>query len=179
MRGASRQGQPDFNSRPSARGDKDGRGNPHSTRHFNSRPSARGDRMTRCISSFASSFQFTPLREGRLPRMDGRRSAGNFNSRPSARGDALLICSHELDIIISIHAPPRGATRIRHFFWCRLSHFNSRPSARGDRPSSLSLSLTIDISIHAPPRGATFVFFVAPHKPVFQFTPLREGRQSH
>ena len=58
------------------------------TTHFNSRPSARGD-------------------------PDGgvaRRNRRDFNSRPSARGDLLLRAGRELHVI-SIHAPPRGATR--------------------------------------------------------------------
>ena len=54
---------------------------------------------------------------------------------------------------ISIHAPPRGAT-------CGA-------------PSSRSAGR---ISIHAPPRGATAVFVVERDAPLFQFTPLREGR---
>ena len=57
--------------------------------HFNSRPSARGD----CA---------------RPPEI---RRQPNFNSRPSARGDgdtrAVLVQVNH----ISIHAPPRGATR--------------------------------------------------------------------
>ena len=54
---------------------------------------------------------------------------------------------------ISIHAPPRGATR-RTRFWQLARYFNSRPSARGD---------TIGKVIEQP--GS-----------LFQFTPLREGR---
>ena len=54
-------------------------------------------------------FQFTPLREGRhVPRV-GRDAEDYFNSRPSARGD-LKKEVDLLDVIISIHAPPRGAT---------------------------------------------------------------------
>ena len=56
-------------------------------------------------------------------------------------------------IAISIHAPPRGAT----ICWKSIpahTNFNSRPSARGDRLSSADGS-SDDISIHAPPRGAT------------------------
>ena len=53
---------------------------------------------------------------------------------------------------ISIHAPPRGATARCCAFGYRL-HFNSRPSARGDSM----------IATH----GGDFLF---------QFTPLREGR---
>ena len=83
------------------------------SRNFNSRPSARGD------------FRVMP----------GGYTPGNFNSRPSARGDdlgALLV----RQLIISIHAPPRGAT-IKVFLSVPLPlHFNSRPSARGDFPAS-------------------------------------------
>ena len=77
-----------FNSRPSARGDhrlpRDEGGMPH----FNSRPSARGDVRRRASYCSGGVFQFTPLREGRL-----------------RRGDVAVPMN-----IISIHAPPRGAT---------------------------------------------------------------------
>ncbi len=91
----------------------------------------RGATRTKCASCKPTSFQFTPLREGRLhkrierivlflfqftPLREGRQNVatwqiwrGYFNSRPSARGDA-----HSAKIamycLISIHAPPRGAT---------------------------------------------------------------------
>ena len=55
--------------------------------------------------------------------------------------------------IISIHAPPRGATQFGEGTVCLSSNFNSRPSARGDDAS--------------PPQASAVVF---------QFTPLREGR---
>ena len=55
---------------------------------------------------------------------------------------------------ISIHAPPRGATK-------------HRPQYSDER----------NISIHAPPRGATRRSCPRTRKPtLFQFTPLREGR---
>ena len=57
-------------------------------------------------------FQFTPLREGRHRRyaqVDGHR--GYFNSRPSARGDDAQAANEPRPHQISIHAPPRGATR--------------------------------------------------------------------
>ena len=100
----------------------------------------------------------------------------NFNSRPSARGDERKK-GKQASAGISIHAPPRGATR------CDFSPFK-----------------LCSISIHAPPRGATssrtqsvrcsfrFQFtplregrlgLVMPRMPslLFQFTPLREGRR--
>ena len=142
-------------------------------------------------------FQFTPLREGRPALTSRRTSKSYFNSRPSARGDRLRGCAfsaqryfnsrpsargdeepmnYKKQDIISIHAPPRGATRagkragkatdifqftpLREGRRCRCcqsrgnSYFNSRPSARGDAgyPGN---SPRKTISIHAPPRGAT------------------------
>ena len=100
-------------------------------RYFNSRPSARGDPPTH-NGRTPLQFQFTPLREGR--------------PRPSTRRWPTSA--------ISIHAPPRGATRRFNGGHLHLQHFNSRPSARGDG------GLLIEGGIHL----------------LFQFTPLREGR---
>ena len=58
-------------------------------------------------------------------------------------------------IVISIHAPPRGATRGRSRS-APPRHFNSRPSARGDA----GINTPDDIT------------------KLFQFTPLREGRHT-
>ena len=127
--------------------------------HFNSRPSARGDisRIFMCV--FVKAFQFTPLREGRpnvfkkkilyllfqfTPLREGRRilsrrlggSQANFNSRPSARGD-LYYPPFGVIQLISIHAPPRGATLCIY-----------------------RLPSIVQISIHAPPRGATKARFL-------------------
>ena len=87
-----------------------------------------------------------------MPPAPRRRS--HFNSRPSARGDAFPSVLHPDGRNISIHAPPRGAT----------PH-----DCRGMRQPS--------ISIHAPPRGATAAERDAGRSKIFQFTPLREGRQ--
>ena len=148
----------------------------HDGRHFNSRPSARGD-MISLFGAFVKPFQFTPLREG----------------RPSV-GDTVSDAP-----IISIHAPPRGATGSRRLRLPPYCDFNSRPSARGDgkhrqleRESAISIhapprgATTADghffhyicISIHAPPRGATRIRIIGTTPiPLFQFTPLREGRR--
>ena len=56
--------------------------------------------------------------------------------------------------LISIHAPPRGATIRLLLILKRVRYFNSRPSARGDYLGEI-LSTKKLISIHAPPRGAT------------------------
>ena len=123
---------------------------------------------------FVNAFQFTPLREGRRIRAKRSPQAAYFNSRPSARGDDSET-TRSRSVSISIHAPPRGATRYEvtdaasgefQFTPLRegrpnafstlsvLVYFNSRPSARGDGASSSSTG------------GAA----------LFQFTPLREGR---
>ena len=189
----------DFNSRPSARGDLPGKVR-HSPRRrisihapprgatascggalrmaqdFNSRPSARGDTKGKKTTRKTAGFQFTPLREGR-PAFARRRKT---------------------PYIISIHAPPRGATRLSAHSAILAFHFNSRPSARGDalrksqcerfQPISIHAPprgattllvcnrITVEISIHAPPRGATRGFAKLIAAGQFQFTPLREGR---
>ena len=77
--------------------------------NFNSRPSARGDPAWEAACSW---FR-------------------HFNSRPSARGDQCAIWISASAGVISIPAPPRGATGP---LW-RIpptAYFNSRPSARGD-----------------------------------------------
>ena len=99
--------------------------------HFNSRPSARGD----------------------LLRGKYAQGVHNFNSRPSARGDVL-------HVVYSFHS----------------RYFNSRPSARGDPRLGKASGMHL-ISIHAPPRGATKSSKRIVCCRLFQFTPLREGRQ--
>ena len=99
-------------------------------------------------------FQFTPLREGR-------------------RTQQPLMWMKKL---ISIHAPPRGATARASSRQQRRQHFNSRPSARGDT-AGRERRTADRISIHAPPRGATAVVVICAWISLFQFTPLREGRR--
>ena len=58
--------------------------------------------------------------------------------------------------LISIHAPPRGATAKRAGAFIHAGRdFNSRPSARGDQVYGYNDLQNPSISIHAPPRGAT------------------------
>ena len=76
---------------------------------------------------------------------------------------------------ISIHAPPRGATKPASSSNALANHFNSRPSARGDRVRTF-VFVAGNISIHAPPRGATDDGTRVLKSYLFQFTPLREGR---
>ena len=121
-------------------------------------------------------FQFTPLREGRRAYGNGDDRGRIFQFTPLREGRRQDTVSR-WHVKISIHAPPRGAT-------CAIilsgdnANFNSRPSARGDWISDFFVRGDA-ISIHAPPRGATLYAEGAdPNEDVFQFTPLREGRQA-
>ena len=143
---------------------------------FNSRPSARGDDADDATLPTTLVFQFTPLREGRLaPLHYGRRRQLLFQFTPLREGRLEADVQDAYTKAISIHAPPRGATR-RRTSNSRLTDFNSRPSARGDFPT-VGITITCHyfnsrpsargdlhpcehspspcISIHAPPRGAT------------------------
>ena len=71
------------------------------------------------------------------------------------RGATLTQAEVKVLLYISIHAPPRGATFATLPKWTIFQNFNSRPSARGD-----------------PAEPAE-----APAASRFQFTPLREGRR--
>ena len=100
-----------------------------------------------------TSFQFTPLREGRRQLLPCLALPFHFNSRPSARGDFFGIKSN-LNQAISIHAPPRGATAIKAFSLSDVDIFQFTPLREG-----------------RPRRRSRWK-----HLRQFQFTPLREGR---
>ena len=142
--------------------------------NFNSRPSARGDSgcwISRCkepISIHApprgatphghvvppgTKFQFTPLREGRRRRRRAGRPDRHFNSRPSARGDLR-----------------------RTRFWRLAKYFNSRPSARGDPFALASAAICSYFNSRPSARGDCRRAPPTRRSPLFQFTPLREGR---
>ena len=121
-------------------------------------------------------FQFTPLREGRQDgHPAGFRRPVYFNSRPSARGDEKRVNSRLLPFyfnsrpsargdlgiptvpcirLISIHAPPRGATQ-KISKKCDLPLISIHAPPRGATPPVAILKNPVNISIHAPPRGAT------------------------
>ena len=124
--------------------------------YFNSRPSARGDRNSAPAIAIVQRFQFTPLREGRRSSWHLHRRRGHFNSRPSARGDESYNNRCKTASIISIHAPPRGATPCLLFLGGRMNISIHAPP-RGATVLSCSLPQPPCISIHAPPRGATML----------------------
>ena len=166
-----------FNSRPSARGDLHVAHCVYDCHYFNSRPSARGDPLTAtAVLSISYLFQFTPLREGRQAQTVGFLRRWYFNSRPSARGDSMQY-NMSIRKIISIHAPPRGAT------FYNLDHdtafeFQFTPLREGRPRLKARIWVFSAISIHAPPRGATSATCQKTGALIFQFTPLREGRQA-
>ena len=99
-------------------------------------------------------FQFTPLREGRRCPAARSTSAPIFQFTPLREGRRSALIGTSFGWMISIHAPPRGATRSLYRALALSAYFNSRPSARGDMsPADASTARLI-----------------------FQFTPLREGR---
>ena len=143
---------------------------------FNSRPSARGDMLSAflLIHSLISIhapprgathffaifwrkniFQFTPLREGRLPGLKRGDPVGRyFNSRPSARGDEKPQKTRKRHAHFNSRPSARGDRDARGQRHVRR-YFNSRPSARGDAYARAIIRRMVRISIHAPPRGAT------------------------
>ena len=188
---------PDFNSRPSARGDQlahnaisgfdisihaPPRGATIAARsnfrlYFISiHAPPRGATVPMCYLLISYPFQFTPLREGRPLARPAFLPSIYFNSRPSARGDHEFFGVAVEDHVISIHAPPRGATQVPDER-AELQRISIHAPPRGATGSGL-LIVKVQISIHAPPRGATVLVFRVAGMSVFQFTPLREGRQT-
>ena len=143
---------------------------------FQFTPLREGRRASALCCVGGDAFQFTPLREGRRDLL--HLTGGNkiFQFTPLREGRLTLAIRSKIDLYISIHAPPRGATLTRDEVWniWRISihapprgatgavstkcppkfDFNSRPSARGDAWMGEE-ALEDIISIHAPPRGAT------------------------
>ncbi len=112
---------------------------------------------TRLLTFFPESQQarqFTPLREGRRDAQAVRRLRTQFQFTPLREGRLDARPPDYVPELISIHAPPRGATAGSRPQPARRGYFNSRPSARGDTISTFLPSCT----------------------PVGQYTPRREGR---
>ena len=137
----------------------------------------RGATYANALMAFDIEFQFTPLREGRphslslsdagiyyfnsrpSARGDDARTEGvengcYFNSRPSARGDDVEYVNYWQIMTISIHAPPRGATKLE-LIGKIVNKFQFTPLREGRRGSNDMWRSAVHISIHAPPRGAT------------------------
>ena len=179
-----------FNSRPSARGDAESRRRRCGrSGYFNSRPSARGDAPLTALRAGWTRFQFTPLREGR--RMTAGVSLKRtvlFQFTPLREGRRRNQPRMKTCRLISIHAPPRGATLDRRqnaaafveFQFTPLRegrrngdpqpaasrlYFNSRPSARGDAAKDMQFlqifcsTLTNQHGLTIMPRNLSRLFW--------------------
>ena len=168
-----------------------------SSTYFNSRPSARGDSTAGAVGSPPAISIHAPPRGATSRERLQRRRSGDFNSRPSARGDWLESEQSEMPfqfqftplregrrleharavvvLIISIHAPPRGATHTAGAAGSPPAISIHAPP-RGATSTAGAAGSPPAISIHAPPRGATTPPEQLEALRRFQFTPLREGR---
>ncbi len=102
-------GKPYFNSRPSARGDGNGEC-PEADECISIHAPPRGATGSAQIKDAAIEFQFTPLREGRLLYFARRCTYEQFQFTPLREGRQKDHMIYKKQDIISIHAPPRGAT---------------------------------------------------------------------
>ena len=85
---------------------------------------------------------------------------------------------HPFAYIISIHAPPRGATEVVGGAIAN-QNISIHAPPRGATQGVCDWQRQRQISIHAPPRGATKPKRGWRWRTIFQFTPLREGRHKH
>ena len=89
-----------------------------------------------------------------------------------------------LSILVSIHAPAKGATRLLRLSGCHGGCFNSRPREGGDPANWGANNRAWTVSIHAPAKGATQPTLRPSQRcnPAlftrFQFTPPRRGRRA-
>ena len=120
-------------------------------------------------------FQFTPLREGRRRTAAQCRAPFYFNSRPSARGDNFARVCY-LHKKISIHAPPRGATR-GYQFREAAKIFQFTPLREGRRATSSRSWVTGTFQFTPLREGRLADCPTTRMERLFQFTPLREGRR--
>ena len=122
-----------------------------------------------------SIFQFTPLREGRL-RVEFTHAEQLISIHAPPRGATGDDGKQIAVVDISIHAPPRGATVPGKPVSLGTEHFNSRPSARGDRAEQARIRAQ-KLFQFTPLREGRLALAVGVNKTrKFQFTPLREGR---
>ena len=143
---------------------------------FNSRSREGSDFYPLQASVVSSKFQFT------LPR--GERLSVSSSLLPSEtfqftlpRGERLPnLARIEAHILVSIHAPARGATTPGRSANDPPHRFNSR-SREGSDPEESICSLDSSVSIHAPARGATTESATRSPYSSFQFTLPRGERR--
>ena len=79
----------------------------------------------------------------------------DFNPRSREGSDRFSVPSGRICMVISIHAPARGATDIFCIIRFGFIHFNPRSREGSDVMFSAPIISFFIISIHAPARGAT------------------------
>ena len=161
----------------------------------------RGATILAIVVWVAAQFQFTPLREGRHRAILIKAGGSIFQFTPLREGRLLWRKKESLSFaMISIHAPTRGATVVIIDLWQLVHAISIHAPTRGATHRLETKNMVGRISIHAPTRGATkmqmrlhLILMISIHAPtrgatrrvrrptgwsgLFQFTPLREGRQ--
>ena len=123
---------------------------------FQFTPLREGRPDEKCGNRTEEVFQFTPLREGRLELQVFKCACPKFQFTPLREGRRN--CRRLVHfVLISIHAPPRGATAARKAAAAKAVEFQFTPLREGRL-------LRADL---------------LRNRDLFQFTPLREGRQPH
>ena len=80
----------------------------------------------------------------------------HFNPRSREGSDPSMRRNHSFSVLISIHAPAKGATLgISPLAKC-VRYFNPRSREGSDTPIIPQLAAVLPISIHAPAKGATY-----------------------
>ena len=152
MAGACHVARAYFNSRPSARGDLKALNVPDEAIISIHAP-PRGATAENGAKYVKMGFQFTPLREGRLPPALARATRSYFNSRPSARGDPVRADAAINGVLFQFTPLREGRHRRRSRDGSPVL-FQFTPLREG-RPFPSTRTASRRISIHAPPRGAT------------------------
>ena len=121
-------------------------------------------------------FLLAPLREGRLHPTAQSGCSAHFYSRPYARGNRSRALRKESVLLISTHAPTRGATALRSLVSLEFT-ISTRAPTRGATLSRLArTAAAANFYSHPYARGDIFRDRNGASALLFLLTPLREGR---
>ena len=146
--------------------------------NFNSRPSARGDRCSRRSFFERGLFQFTPLREGRPVWDKQAETCQKISIHAPPRGATCFPNSNIRFPGISIHAPPRGATCPVPCLADFLHDISIHAPPRGATVDIRKNGAQKKFQFTPLREGRRKKLAENPKKILFQFTPLREGRHT-
>ena len=190
-----------FQSTPPRRGRPDRRSRPAPSKGFNPRPREGGDLAFAEGLLQAEPFQSTPPRRGRHAPSFVSTYSRLFQSTPPRRGRLEHGAPATQHLVVSIHAPAKGATcgalRARRPHRCfnprpreggdysdapilpSAETFQSTPPRRGRLDGGSSMSTGVEFQSTPPRRGRPEddVFYVAYSR--FQSTPPRRGRHAN